>query len=117
MNGLRDNLRLLSLLGTGASLGFVLAKKLYRHTDDPIIPSPLETSLPYISPSDRAKLPYPPNALPGARDVATPYGSLRVYEWGPENGRKVLMIHGISTPSIALGADSTEFIARRTLAR
>jgi pimeloyl-ACP methyl ester carboxylesterase len=26
-----------------------------------------------------------------------------VYEWGPEEGRKVLLIHGISTPCIALG--------------
>lgn len=25
-----------------------------------------------------------------------------MYEWGPEGGRRVLLIHGISTPSIAL---------------
>jgi pimeloyl-ACP methyl ester carboxylesterase len=31
------------------------------------------------------------------------YGTIRVYEWGPEDGRKVLMIHGISTPSLSLG--------------
>ena len=47
-------------------------------------------------------LPYPPDALPGARDVDSPYGSIRVYEWGPEDGEKILLIHGISTPSIAL---------------
>ena len=46
-------------------------------------------------------IPYPPDALPGARDVDTPYGSIRVYEWGPETGRKVVLVHGISTPSIA----------------
>lgn len=50
-----------------------------------------------------ADLPYPPDVLPGARDVDSPYGSLRVYEWGPEDGRKVLMVHGISTPCISLG--------------
>jgi hypothetical protein len=47
-------------------------------------------------------LPYPPDALPGSRDVESPYGSIRVYEWGPEGGEKILLIHGISTPSIAL---------------
>lgn len=26
-----------------------------------------------------------------------------MYEWGPENGRKVLMLHGISTPCLSLG--------------
>lgn len=51
---------------------------------------------------DTKSLPYPPDALPGARDVDSPYGSIRVYEWGPENGEKILLIHGISTPSIAL---------------
>ncbi|KAI7626057.1 hypothetical protein KC319_g17603, partial [Hortaea werneckii] len=57
---------------------------------------------------DLNSLPYPPNALPGARDVDTPYGNTRVYEWGPEDGRKVLLVHGISTPCIALAnlADS-----------
>jgi pimeloyl-ACP methyl ester carboxylesterase len=35
--------------------------------------------------------------------VPTPYGSIRVYEWGPEDGQKVLLIHGVSTPSVALG--------------
>jgi pimeloyl-ACP methyl ester carboxylesterase len=26
-----------------------------------------------------------------------------VYEWGPEKGRKVLLVHGISTPCVSLG--------------
>ncbi|KAL8884983.1 MAG: hypothetical protein Q9215_007084 [Flavoplaca cf. flavocitrina] len=103
MNGLPNNLKSLSLLGAGFTLGF-LVKELYRYRrgHDPIIPSPRETLLPYLSSSEIAKLPYPPDALPGARDIPSPHGSLRVYEWGPENGRRVLMIHGISTPSIAL---------------
>lgn len=116
MNGLSNNLKPLSLLGAGFALG-ILVKTLYRGEDDPIIPSPRETQLPYLSPSEKAKLPYPPDALPGARDIPSPYGSLRVYEWGPEHGRRVLMVHGISTPSIALGADSTWVIAWRTLIR
>lgn len=35
--------------------------------------------------------------------MSSPYGSLRVYEWGPEDGRKVLLVHGITNPCIALG--------------
>ena len=72
--------------------------------DDEIVPSPLETLLPKISDAEAASLAYPPNAYPGARDVKSPYGSLRVYEFGPEDGRKVLLVHGMSTPCIALGA-------------
>ena len=62
------------------------------------IPSPRETLPPEVL---RAS-PYPPNALEGARDVETPYGNIRVYEWGPKDGKRVLLIHGMSTPSVAL---------------
>ena len=34
--------------------------------------SPRDTLLPQISPEQAAGLPYPPDLLPGARDVATP---------------------------------------------
>ncbi|ETN38436.1 uncharacterized protein HMPREF1541_06471 [Cyphellophora europaea CBS 101466] len=68
-----------------------------------IVPSPLTTLLPKLSAEERSKLPYPPDSLPGARDVDSPYGSIRVYEFGPEDGRKVLLVHGISTPCLALG--------------
>jgi len=69
-----------------------------------VIESPRTTLLPKLSETEKSKLPYPPDVLPGARDVSTPYGSIRVYEFGPENGRKVLLVHGISTPCISLGA-------------
>jgi hypothetical protein len=48
--------------------------------------------------------PYPTDGIPGARDVASEYGSTRLYEWGPENGQRVLFIHGLSTPAPALAA-------------
>ncbi|CAG8950316.1 hypothetical protein HYFRA_00006809 [Hymenoscyphus fraxineus] len=48
-------------------------------------------------------LPYSPDLLPGGRDVNSPYGRIRLYEWGPEEGKKVLFIHGLSTPAPALG--------------
>lgn len=68
----------------------------------PPLLSPRHSLLPDIAPEDAAELPYHPAALPGARDVASPFGSIRVYEFGPREGEKVLLIHGISTPSIAL---------------
>lgn len=53
---------------------------------------------------------YPPTSLPGARDIPTPYGSIRTYEWGPTIGRKVLFVHGISTPCIALAGLAQELV-------
>lgn len=40
--------------------------------------------------------------LPGGKDVETPYGSIRVFEFGPSDGEKVLLMHGISTPCLSL---------------
>ncbi|KAI0015390.1 Alpha/Beta hydrolase protein [Xylariomycetidae sp. FL0641] len=64
------------------------------------ISSPRETLLPFLSAEEAANLPYPPNALPGARNVDTLHGTMQVYEWGPEDGRKVLFVHGDATPSL-----------------
>lgn len=64
------------------------------------IPSPQATLIPFISAEEAAVMAYPPNALPGARDVETFYGSMRVYEWGPANGEKVLFVHGDATPCL-----------------
>lgn len=90
-------------------IGLSVGRKLYKiktgwPKDDQVVPSPLKTLLSKLSPEEAASLPYPPDAYPGIRDVESPYGSLRVYEWGPEDGRKVLLVHGISNPSCALGA-------------
>ncbi|KAK0659003.1 hypothetical protein DIS24_g4227 [Lasiodiplodia hormozganensis] len=76
-----------------------------------VIPSPRTTLLPQLSAAEQHDLPYPPDGLlPGARDVDSPYGSVRVYEWGPEDGPKVLLVHGISTPCIALAAVAEELV-------
>jgi pimeloyl-ACP methyl ester carboxylesterase len=65
-----------------------------------IVPSPLSTH----DASALARVPYPPSDyIPGARDVATPYGNMRIYEFGPvDASRKVLLVHGISTPCVSL---------------
>jgi hypothetical protein len=64
-----------------------------------IIPSPRTTLLPRLSAAQRAGLAYAPDVLPGSRDIDTPYGSMRIYEFGPKAGRKVLFIQGDATPS------------------
>jgi pimeloyl-ACP methyl ester carboxylesterase len=93
------------LLLTGSALFSigVLAGGLWNKKRASTIPSPRTTLLPKLSKDEISDLPYPPDVLPGGRDVDTPYGSIRVYEFGPEDGRKVLLVHGISTPAIALG--------------
>lgn len=63
-----------------------------------ILPSPLQT----LPASTLTTLAYPPTFYPGARDIASPYGSIRAYEFGPATGRKVLLVHGISTPCMTL---------------
>ncbi|KAI0465772.1 Alpha/Beta hydrolase protein [Xylaria cf. heliscus] len=67
-----------------------------------IIPGALTTSVPRLSKEELAKTAYRTDHFPGARDVVTPYGNIRVYEFGPEQGRKVLFIHGISTSCMTL---------------
>ncbi|RYP02681.1 hypothetical protein DL764_005671 [Monosporascus ibericus] len=67
-----------------------------------VIPGPLATYLPRLSQDELKKVTYHPDYYPGARNVATPYGNIRVYEFGPEDGRKVLFIHGISTTCMTL---------------
>jgi hypothetical protein len=62
--------------------------------------------------ADAAQLPYPPDVFPGARDVETPYGTIKVFEWGPEEGEKVALLHGIGTPCIAMGDMAREFVRR-----
>ena len=35
--------------------------------------------------------------VPLTNILLSQYGIMRVYEWGPEDGEKILFIHGIST--------------------
>ncbi|KAL7806261.1 alpha/beta-hydrolase [Trichoderma aethiopicum] len=66
-----------------------------------------------VDPTDPGKpVPYRPDHFPGGRDVETVYGTVRVFEWGPEDGDKVLLVHGISTPCIALGGIAWELVRK-----
>lgn len=97
--------RFVLVAGVGLFSAGAIARGLFRSSRRAIIfPSPQKTLLPNLSDVEKSDLPYPPDVLPGARDVDTPYGSIRVYEFGPEDGRKVILVHGISTPAIALGS-------------
>ena len=83
---------------------YLLYKSSFRSSSSPTTSSPSISSPSKDVPlSKSAKLPYPSDVFPGARDVQSPYGSLRVYEWGPESGRKVLFVHGMSVPCMSLG--------------
>ncbi|KAK1988719.1 Alpha/Beta hydrolase protein [Colletotrichum cereale] len=76
------------------------------------IPNPLKTKMPKLAGDEVKKLPYRPDSFPGARDVETPYGSIRVYEWGSTTGPKVILIHGISTSCMTLGRIAHALAAR-----
>lgn len=56
--------------------------------------------------------PYTTDYLPKPRDVASPYGISRVYEWGLPDGPKVLFVHGLLRPAPMLGKVA-EALARR----
>lgn len=97
----------------GVTAGFTVGALIQnRPLKKRCIESPRSTQLPRLTKEQIDQLPYPPNALPGGRDVDTPYGCLKVFEWGPEDGEKVLLLHGISTPCVALGNVGDELVKR-----
>ncbi|KJZ79035.1 hypothetical protein HIM_01808 [Hirsutella minnesotensis 3608] len=57
-------------------------------------------------------LPHNEDIFPGKRDVSTPYGSVRVYEFGPEDGPKVLFVHGITTSCMPFTPLAHALVAR-----
>lgn len=105
-----------SYLALGAALGLTTGltlnalRQLKGSRKPLLIRSPRETQLSKLSREEIDALPYPPDALPGGRDVETPYGIIKVFEWGPEDGEKVLLLHGISTPCLALGNLGQELV-------
>lgn len=117
MNSLNSRTALLLSSVTGAAAFIYSIHRLYRAISTPlssniptVIPSPRTALLPHLSEGEIKSLPYPPDVLPGVRDVETHYGSIRIYEWGPEDGRKVLLVHGISTPCISLAGIAEKLV-------
>ncbi|KAF9893582.1 hypothetical protein FE257_010894 [Aspergillus nanangensis] len=102
------------LTATGASLtAAFLLRSLLSDTDPRklVLTSPSRASSP-VSVAPDGTAPLPTDVLPGGRDVSTPYGSIRVYEWGPVDGSKVLFVHGITTPCISLGGVAHALVDR-----
>ena len=79
------------------------AVKRADHPTEDHSPPPRETLLPHLTPAQAAALPYPPALFPGARDIETPYGVMRAYEWGRDDGMKDILVHGDNTPGPILG--------------
>lgn len=108
MDWLRRNQTVIPWTLLGVDIGLRVGARFYKtyngyYEDETVDESPIQTILPKLTQQQTVDLPYPPDAYPGARDVTSSYGSLRVYEWGPEDGRKVLLVPGITNPCVALG--------------
>lgn len=98
----QTQLPLLALTGASVTAGLLLRSALSDRHSETLLPAP-RTKVLGLSDAENREHPLPTDVLPGARDLTTPYGSMRVYEWGPVDGPKVLFVHGITTPCVALG--------------
>lgn len=108
----RTQLPLLAVTGASFTAGLLLRSLFNRPEHKEIVLRSPRTKVFGIPEEENRQLPLPDDALPGARDVASPYGSIRVYEWGREDGPKVLLVHGITTPCIALGGVAHALVDR-----
>ncbi|KAH8700293.1 putative alpha/beta hydrolase family protein [Talaromyces proteolyticus] len=106
----RPFLAIAASVALGLTLGSLWSAEKSHRTRT--IASPLQSFQKPLSDKDKQSLVIPLDVLPGARDVSTPYGSIRVYEWGPEDGPKVLLVHGISTPCLSLGGLAHSLVDR-----
>lgn len=109
----RYHVPLLAVTTASFTLGFLLCSLLSRKDHGGrLLLAPKPATVSSQSEKEAMELALPPDVLPGARDVPTPYGSIRVYEWGPEDGPKVLFVHGITTPCISLGGVAHSLVDR-----
>ncbi|OLL26620.1 Serine hydrolase-like protein [Neolecta irregularis DAH-3] len=51
-----------------------------------------------LSKEEKKSLPYSLDFFPNGEFIKSPYGYIRAYRFGPLDGKKVLFLHGISTP-------------------
>lgn len=108
----------MALLATSSAVALSsLAYRVVRSLNEPTfvrrsVPSPRETLVPHLTVEQAGALAYPPDLLPGARDVSTPHGTMRVYEWGPTDGKKVVFIHGDTSPAPILAPIAKALVSR-----
>lgn len=67
---------------TTASLYTILNRIIYPRRPS-VLQNPLSSHISSLSPEEQSQLLYPPDYFPGARDVPTPYGSIRCCERKP----------------------------------
>ncbi|RDB19990.1 hypothetical protein Hypma_013074 [Hypsizygus marmoreus] len=69
----------------------------FPHPPEPIF---LHKSLASLPPDAKSWSIYPENYYPGGAYVSLPFGRMRYWLLGPEKGKKVVLIHGLSIPAI-----------------
>lgn len=83
-----------------------------QHTPEECTFTPTRAVLQVQGRQPLSKPAYPIDAFPGGRQFKTIYGTIHVFEWGPEDGEKVLLVHGLGTPCIALGDMAKELVSK-----
>ncbi|KAI0335325.1 alpha/beta-hydrolase [Cubamyces sp. BRFM 1775] len=63
-------------------------------------PMIVDHSMEALPPTSRIRQVYPDDLFPNGDYAPLPHGRVRYWLLGPENGTKVVLIHGISTPGI-----------------
>ncbi|KAI0741855.1 alpha/beta-hydrolase [Daedaleopsis nitida] len=86
-----------SLLAAPAVL--VLASRLIAYTPAPHAPR-IHSSLATLPKSSRSWSLYPDTYYEGGAYARLPYGSVRYWLIGPEGGKRVVLIHGLTIPAI-----------------
>jgi len=66
----------------------------------PVFPTPADHSLDDIAPDSELRKLYPRDLYPNPQSVRLPLGKTTYWLLGPEDGVKIALIHGISTPSL-----------------
>ncbi|KIJ53182.1 hypothetical protein M422DRAFT_64720 [Sphaerobolus stellatus SS14] len=66
----------------------------------PQFPTPVDHSLDAVDPKSPIRVVYPKDFYPNPQTVHFPLGKTTYWILGPEDGTKVVLVHGISTPSL-----------------
>ena len=132
LNGQHPYLSCLAAGGVSFAVGLGLQAAFTKQSGPSVLHAPPRAI--GVSHEENRGNPLPSDVLPGARDVLTPYGSIRVYEWGQEDApkvgymrpkaakrfrrpnisqkKKVLFCPGISTPCVSLAGLAHSLVDR-----
>ncbi|OBZ79344.1 Dihydrolipoyllysine-residue acetyltransferase component of acetoin cleaving system [Grifola frondosa] len=67
---------------------------------EPVFPIPVDNSMETLPEASSLRQIYPEDMFPNGSYAQLPHGRVRYWLLGPEDGTRVVLIHGISTPSI-----------------